>query len=235
MATVSIFIPDGIVQEYSALTGNNIDKSGELITTRVQQLVDLYVHNGMQAYWTKVDLLCLHVAVSNHLLSRLDSDAAINDVETYENVYVHLEEWITTWCTTPKRSTFDAAVYDVKRGLSVAHLDALVAVLKAATTYTVEGVNLVTDDDRTLFESMQRVKTACAKAEWLKLRLDLVVAMLTPVYDNLHSVPEVEEKLEQPLEIVQVVSEQIDEASRNSVVDKPTTLSLSSVFGRRGL
>lgn len=248
MAAPTIYIPDGIIAEFASLEKTSLEESSPAIIARVQALVTMYSTNGMQAFWDKSDLICLHVAVSNHLLNRLDSDAAIGDVEVFENVYSQLEHWFSNWTTVKKRSEFNEAVASVKSQLSDDHLANLVNVVGVSLVYLdlqSDSPSIKTDDDRVLYALVQRVKTKLSNQGWAKLRLNLASAMLSQskeadVNDDVDKSEHKEmaatpSEASSPKKAVVVPVEVKPEETLQQNTTEPTTpavLSLSSIISR---
>jgi hypothetical protein len=178
-----IFVPQGITKQYEALHGEN---SSHNLEDHVRSIVELYQSNGMQAFWTPSDIVVLHVILSNQLLSREDSDCAIDDVSTFENVFARLETLFTSWVTEKKRQVFNSSIID-EMSMSDKNKVALVNGLRAALFFISSdqepGENATTDD-QALYCIVQAVMAKEPKPGWALKRLTLVLETLTKTPTN---------------------------------------------------
>jgi hypothetical protein len=171
-----LFFPDGILTLFS----EDAVIAEDIIRQRVDDLTKLYNDNGIQAFWSEHDLAVLHIVVSNHVMGKSQSDAAISDVEMYEAVYSQLAVWFDTWVNESNRKTFNDSVISVL-DLSPPYVKALGAALATSLTLLDEQDDsglLVTSDDRALYEITQTAKKSEKKEGWAKLRLTLVLKMI---------------------------------------------------------
>jgi hypothetical protein len=172
------YIPPGILIDFANENNVTPEEAGPLLVERVKHIVDIYSSNGAMAFWSNSDLQALHVALSNHLLNANDTDASIEDVDIYQSVYVHLDEWLTAWITEKKRKAFDESVRRVSE-LDSKKKEALLGALLVAVSMIDAESPQDTPDDAALFDIVKRAAATEAKPGWAKLRLQMVADILS--------------------------------------------------------
>lgn len=182
----NLFIADGVVSTFANAIGvDNADDAADQLIARVEELVELYRSNSMQTFWSAADLAAAHVIMTNHLLNKLDTDAIINDVETYEVVFNPLPDFFESWVTERKRANFNQSVDNAKQ-LAENHRHALVGALSVAIDMIkggVDNVQVLTGDDQALLEIVKHTLSKEEKKGYALVRLNLVLSSLngTPV------------------------------------------------------
>jgi hypothetical protein len=231
-----LYIPNGILTAFCELV--NVDKSvgTQILYKRITELVNLYSSNGMQAFWTESDLNVLHVIISNHLLSRLDTDEAIKDVELYESVYSKLEMNFVKWVSETKRVAFNDSIINVLNTLSPNALQALVVALSVSLTLLdepIDGSAIKTGDDKALWQVVQNAKTAETKPNWARIRLKLVLGMLQKEQAllSVETIGQPQPELEVTAEIEAEPTPEIEQELKEAVAPR---LSLSDMIKRGG-
>jgi hypothetical protein len=139
----------------------------------------MYSANDMQAFWSPQEITAVYVVMCNHLLNRLDSDALIQDCESFEKVYANLEQWSLEWVTEKNRTKFNSTVEQTKE-LSPKHQKVLYTAVHVMISHldSSKKTAVVTNDDKQLAAIIQRVKKQEGKLGWASLRLELVLKLL---------------------------------------------------------
>jgi hypothetical protein len=223
-----IYIPDGIVSEFAAHAEVNEEEASKRLLDRVQAVTDLYKSNSMQAFWRKDDVLALHIIASNHLLNRLDTSAAIDDLDVYEEVYQYLENTLTGWITEKKRGAFDASI-KVCYNLSEKSFKALLNILSIALQWLAaggsDGVEASCDDDNALFSIFEASVNQESKKGWAAVRLQLVSDTLTALKKG-------EEEEGQEVAKSPVSSVESSPKAKDAVKAVPQKRTLASIIAR---
>jgi hypothetical protein len=174
-----VFIPTGVYDHFSkACDLKDDDKTRSLLMERVNTIVTLYESNNMQAFWSPGDTIALHVIITNHLLNRPDSRAAISDLDKYEHVYSKLYETLNAFITERKRDVFTKLCSDVTSG---AYSDVILGTVNFAIEIIESKGKKVakTDDDKKFHASLEKAVANQLKDGWALVRLCLVRDTLT--------------------------------------------------------
>lgn len=81
----------------------------DALADAIVHVVECYSDNCSIAYWDELDLLALEFALEFDMMSRVDAEAAIADVETYEVLVSKFGDWLSEIVTTTKKATFTEA------------------------------------------------------------------------------------------------------------------------------
>jgi hypothetical protein len=182
MANQQLHIPQGIKDKFA--NDEKITNPNEVVPAllaRVDELVALYAGNGMQAFWSTGDLQALHVICMNHLLSSIDSDAAIDDVEMNEILYSKLQDILCVWSSCKKRAQFDESLSNVSSLPSQA-IHNLLNVLLVAETLLDEPENsphVITGDDQQLYRIIQFAKQNQSREGYARARFKMAAQELS--------------------------------------------------------
>lgn len=181
----NLFIADGLLESFADNVGLETAGSAALdaLLERVGAIVQLYSNNGMQIFWQPGDTECMEVIVANRLLAAVDCEAAIDDVETYEQAFAPLQENMAIWVSETKRAVFDASVEAAAAACSDKALAALIGALRVAVDMLRAqeaggSFPVDTPDDRALWDIVQATKAAERASGWALLRLPLVLSKL---------------------------------------------------------
>jgi hypothetical protein len=169
-----VFIPTGVYDHFSdACDLKDDDNARSLLLERVNAIVTLYESNKMQAFWSPGDTIALHVIISNHLLNRPDSTAAISDLDKYENVYSQLYETLNSFITERKRDAFTKLCSDITNG---AYHEVVLGTVKFAIEIIESNGKKVaeTEDDKKFHAILEKAVANQLKDGWALIRLCLV-------------------------------------------------------------
>jgi len=189
----NVFVAPGVLANFAGHLGLDADSEETLLAlkTQVAELVHLYARQGMKSFWEPADLSVAHVVIGNHLLNGVDSNQLIMDVENFEVVFSGVQELFTVFVTEKRRSVFNETVAMYK-GLPATQKAALEGALHLAISTLDESADskqLVSQDDRKLYEIAQQVKNQQPQPGWARLRLELVLGMLNGTVELADSAP----------------------------------------------
>lgn len=181
------FIPPQVLSQFAEAVDCSLEEAGPLLEQRVREIVGIYESNGMMAFWGSADLIAVQVAISNQLMTALDTNTAIRDVETYERVYSNLPKWFAEWIGATKRTAFNESVEAVVASLDEQGITALRGALTVACQFLKSKEPGSTTDEKQLFDITMAANAALPEAAvksgrgdtWSQLRLGLVLSTIT--------------------------------------------------------